>query len=94
CEEIEIPMVLDVHHARVTNSEGYDVERVKATWKDRKPLAHISSGKDSVNDKSHADYISEEDVQRFEWLFQDFDVEVEAKKKELALEKLEKDQKS
>ncbi|WP_047383810.1 TIM barrel protein [Cetobacterium sp. ZWU0022] len=94
CEKIEIPMVLDVHHARVTKSEEYDIERVKATWKDRKPLAHISSGKESEDDKSHADYISVGDVQRFEWLFQDFDVEVEAKKKELALEKLERDQKS
>ena len=90
CEEIEIPMVLDVHHARVTKSEEYDIERVKATWKKRKPLAHISSGKDSLNDKSHADYISDEDIEKFRWLFHQFDVEIEAKKKELALEKLEK----
>ncbi|MGL5761500.1 MAG: hypothetical protein ACRCXS_08880, partial [Cetobacterium sp.] len=54
---------------------------------DRKPLAHISSGKDSVDDKSHSDYISEEDIKKYIWLFKEFDVEIEAKKKEKALKK-------
>ncbi|MBC2852156.1 hypothetical protein H5J22_12180 [Cetobacterium sp. 8H] len=88
CERIGTPMVLDVHHARVTKDENYDVERIKRTWKDRKPLAHISSGKDFIDDKSHSDYISEEDIKKYRWLFQDFDVEVEAKKKEKALNEI------
>ncbi|MGL4867476.1 MAG: hypothetical protein ACRC34_01695 [Cetobacterium sp.] len=90
CQKIEIPFVLDVHHARVTKSENYDVEEIKKTWKTRKPLAHISSGRESEDDKSHADYISESDVRKFRTLFDEFDVEVEAKKKELALDRLEK----
>lgn len=51
-------------------------------------LAHISSGKDVIDDKSHGDYITEWDIKKYMWLFQDFDVEVEAKKKEKALKKL------
>ncbi|MGL5917642.1 MAG: hypothetical protein ACRCYM_00125, partial [Cetobacterium sp.] len=90
CQKIEIPFVLDVHHARVTKSENYDIEEIKKTWKTRKPLAHISSGRESEDDKSHADYISEGDVRKFRTLFDEFDVEVEAKKKELALDRLEK----
>lgn len=89
CKEINIPMVLDVHHARVTKDENYDVEKIKNSWKSRKPLAHISSGKDSIDDKSHSDYISEEDIKKYIWLFKDFDVEIEAKKKEKALKKAE-----
>ncbi|MGL5367590.1 MAG: hypothetical protein ACRDAG_04730, partial [Cetobacterium somerae] len=87
CEKIERPMVLDVHHARVTKDENYDVEKIKNSWKNKKPLAHISSGKDSIDDKSHSDYISEEDIKKYIWLFKDFDVEIEAKKKEKALKK-------
>jgi len=87
CEKIGIPMVLDVHHARVTKDENYDLEKIKKTWRDKKPLAHISSGKDWVDDKSHSDYISEEDIKKYIWLFKEFDVEIEAKKKEKALKK-------
>ena len=87
CEKIERPMVLDVHHARVTKDENYDVEKIKNSWKNKKPLAHISSGKDTIDDKSHSDYISEEDIKKYIWLFKDFDVEIEAKKKEKALKK-------
>ncbi|MGL6066358.1 MAG: hypothetical protein ACRC0R_04700 [Cetobacterium sp.] len=88
CESIEIPTVLDVHHARVTKSEDYDIERVKRTWKTRKPLAHLSSGRDYEADKSHADYISDADLEKFSMLFREFDVEIEAKRKELALQKI------
>lgn len=88
CEKIDVPMVLDVHHARITKSENYDVERIKKTWKNKKPLGHISSGKDFVDDKSHSDYIKDEDIKKYLWLFKEFDVEIEAKKKEKALEKV------
>lgn len=88
CERLGVGMVLDVHHARVTKDESYDIERIKNTWRDRKPLAHISSGKDTIDDKSHGDYITEWDIKKYMWLFQDFDVEVEAKKKEKALKKI------
>ncbi|MGL5051473.1 MAG: hypothetical protein ACRC6E_12730, partial [Fusobacteriaceae bacterium] len=67
-----------------------DIERVKRTWKTRKPLAHLSSGRDYEDDKSHADYISLADLEKFSMLFQDFDVEIEAKRKELALEKIKR----
>lgn len=85
CQEIELPMVLDVHHARITKSETYDIDSIKKTWGNRRPLAHISSGKEKIDDKSHADYISEDDCKKFLWLFKEFDVEIEAKKKEKAL---------
>ncbi|MCQ8212065.1 hypothetical protein NON08_05945 [Cetobacterium somerae] len=87
CEKMDISMVLDVHHARVTKDENYNIEKIKKTWKNKKPLAHISSGKDSIDDKSHSDYISDEDIKKYIWLFKDFDVEIEAKKKEKALKK-------
>lgn len=85
CQELGLPMVLDVHHARITKSENCDIEAIKKTWKGRKPLAHISSGKEAIDDKSHADYISKEDCKNFLWLFKEFDVEIEAKKKEEAV---------
>nr|WP_307775909.1 hypothetical protein [uncultured Cetobacterium sp.] len=88
CEDLKISMILDVHHARVTESKDYDVDKIIKTWKKRKPLAHISSGKSFENDRSHSDYISLEDVKKFLWLFEKFDVEVEAKLKEKALKDL------
>lgn len=88
CQILNLPMVLDVHHARITNSENYNLNAVKASWKEQKPLAHISSGKDSFLDKSHSDYISAVDIKHFFWLFRDFDVEIEAKKKENAVLKV------
>ncbi|MGL4403222.1 MAG: hypothetical protein ACRCTS_05840 [Fusobacteriaceae bacterium] len=94
CENLDIPMVLDVHHARITDSESYDIDRIKKTWKEKKPLTHISSGKSGEKDRSHSDYITKEDCLNFLWLFNDFDVEVEAKKKEKALEFLSNDLKN
>ncbi|MEG0135261.1 MAG: hypothetical protein RR682_04545 [Cetobacterium sp.] len=89
CKTLHIPMVLDVHHARVTNSENYDIDEIKKTWKKERPLAHISSGRDYITDRAHSDYILKEDVKDFLWLFKDFDVEIEAKKKEKAVEKVD-----
>lgn len=40
----------------------------------------------TTDDKSHGDYITEWDIKKYMWLFQDFDVE--AKKKEKALKKI------
>ncbi len=88
-EELKIPMVLDVHHGRVSGSGDYDVEKIKATWKNERPLAHISSGKAFLSDKSHGDFIIEKDLEKFAWLFESFDVEIEAKKKEKALAEVE-----
>ena len=88
CQILKLPMVLDVHHARITNSFDFDLDGIKKTWKDSKPLAHISSGKAFETDKSHSDYISEEDLKKYRWLFDEFDVEIEAKKKEKAVLKV------
>lgn len=82
---LNIPMVLDVHHARITNSSSYPIDEIIKTWKNNIPIAHISSGKNFKLDKSHSDYISEEDLHTFLWLFKLFNVEIEAKKKEKAI---------
>lgn len=87
---LKIPMVLDVHHGRITNSKNYSLEEIKSSWKNKnfKPIAHISSGKTFEKDKSHNDFIIFEDVKKFSWLFENFNVAVEAKKKNLAIEDL------
>lgn len=88
CNDLGIPFILDVHHAKLTGETQFSSELIKSTlltWQGRKPIAHISSGKSSDMDKSHADYISHSDIKKFLWLFDLFHVEVEAKLKEQAI---------
>ena len=65
------------------------IERALRTW-DREPLFHISSPRDGwhgKNPRKHSDYINLRD---FPALFEEIDctIEVEAKAKELAIQKL------
>jgi len=88
CEECNIRPILDLHHNRVCgnidiNSEV--IKKVKTLWNGAKPIGHISSGKSKSDDKAHADYISVEDIKKFRSFFDIFDLEVEAKKKDLAI---------
>lgn len=88
CNDLGIPFILDVHHARLTGETEFSSDLIKATyqtWKGRRPIAHISSGKTHDMDKSHADMISKDDIKKFLWLFDLFHVEVEAKLKEKAI---------
>jgi UV DNA damage endonuclease len=95
CEDNGYPMVYDVHHHRclpdaLTVSAA--TERACQTW-NREPLFHISSpiaGWSGERPERHHDYI---DLQDFptEWLHRELTVEVEAKAKELAVERLLQD---
>jgi len=95
CSDMKIPFVYDIHHHRCLNST-INIEKTTKTavetW-DREPLFHISSprdGWDAKNPRPHHDYINMDDFPD-SWLDLDITVEVEAKAKELAILKLQKD---
>lgn len=92
CEATGIPLVYDVHHHRCL-PDSLSVEeattKALATW-DREPLFHISSPLESwqgSKPERHHDFI---DVNDFPlcWRRKKITVEVEAKAKEVAIEKL------
>lgn len=92
CEATAVPLVYDVHHHRCL-PDGLSVaeatERALATW-DREALFHISSPREgwgSTRPQIHHDYIDPADFPEC-WLDLDITVEVEAKAKELALQRL------
>jgi UV DNA damage endonuclease len=92
CMAEGVPLVYDVHHHRC-NPDGMSIEqatkRALATW-DREPLFHISSpikGWDGPNPERHHDFIGVNDFPEC-WRRKKITVEVEAKAKEVAVEKL------
>jgi UV DNA damage endonuclease len=92
CMAESVPLVYDVHHHRC-NPDGMSVEqatrRALATW-NREPLFHISSpieGWNGPNPERHHDFIDVNDFPE-SWLRKKITVEVEAKAKEVAVEKL------
>jgi len=97
CEELDIPLVYDVHHHRC-NPDGLTVaaatEACMRSWRrlGREPYFHLSSPKHSWNGKPgpHADFIDIADFPA-EWHGLDATIDVEAKAKELALLKLRKE---
>ena len=94
CETLKIPMVLDYHHFKVNRGnekiEDY-IERIFSTW-EKTPKVHFSSSKDKKSKRSHNDYINVDDfidfLERIKFTNRDFDVMIEAKKKDEALFKL------
>ena len=86
--KIGIPIVFDQHHFNYGPQDQTMEEALKlahSTWNGIKPLTHMSSPK-TLEDKSgkktaHADYIYEE-IKTFGL---DFDTEIEAKSKDLAV---------
>lgn len=92
CEELNIPMVLDVHHHMCCN-KGEDLgdimQRVYNTWGERVPKLHFSSPRSEKNCRAHADDIDFDSFYRFlitaRGFGRDIDIMVEAKNKDRAL---------
>jgi UV DNA damage endonuclease len=93
CRRAEVPMVFDAHHhvCREKLKDFNDKSVEEAFWAARETwlnpehqLVHISNGREQFQDRSHSDLIfNMPDVFRFApW------IEVEAKHKEIAIEKL------
>lgn len=101
CNEAKIPMVVDIHHHKCNNNEDNIrnlLLQIFNTWSNEQlpPKIHFSSPKEGELDRKHADYINVEDFASFldlakESVDEDFDVMIEAKKKDLALFQLIKD---
>ncbi|MCY6370853.1 UV DNA damage repair endonuclease UvsE [Clostridium ganghwense] len=100
CKEVNIPMVLDVHHY-VCNNDGESLQSILGdifdTWNEDilPPKVHFSSPKEGEKDRKHADYINVYDfiqfIEKCKIFNKDLDVMIEAKKKDLALYKLVND---
>lgn len=95
CNEMQIPLVYDVHHHRVL-PDGMSIAAATAaalkTW-NREPLFHLSSplnGWGGAQPQQHHDYIDPADFPA-EWRDLEITVEVEAKAKELAILRLMND---
>lgn len=93
CTELGVPLVYDVHHHRCL-PDGLSVaaatQHARETWR-TEPLFHLSSpleGWNGPKPERHHDYIDPKDFPK-EWLGWPLTVEVEAKAKELAVEKLQ-----
>ena len=93
CHAAGVPMVFDAHHHVVSERlDNYDhpsvgemLRSARATWAVPEwQLVHISNGRESFNDRHHSDLIHDmpEAYRAAPW------IEVEAKHKELAIEKL------
>lgn len=97
CEKENIPMILDYHHYMANKGDvdlSLYLERIFRTWDNRPtvPKVHISSPKSDNAYRSHADYVSLDFILPFlkmaKSLNQDFDIMIEAKQKNLAMQKL------
>ncbi|HVF41576.1 MAG TPA: UV DNA damage repair endonuclease UvsE [Pyrinomonadaceae bacterium] len=93
CRRAGVPMVFDAHHHVVHEGlDSYDhpsvaemVEAARGTWPVAGwQLAHISNGRESFRDRHHSDLVTQMPAAyaRVPW------IEVEAKHKELAIERL------
>lgn len=92
CQQVNTPMVLDVHHHTCCN-DGTSLftllPAIFATWGSTIPKVHFSSPKCGTNIRAHADYINIDEFMDFlaaaRECNQDFDIMIEAKQKDLAL---------
>lgn len=98
CEKVKLPMVLDLHHHKCKNN-GEDIENILKgafnTWNEETlpPKVHYSSPKEGEFDRRHSDYIDCKEFMGFldiakNTVNRDFDIMIEAKKKDQALFKL------
>ena len=92
CEELGVPMVLDVHH-HYCLSDGEKLAdilpRVYDTWQGRVPKLHFSSPRSEKNCRAHADDIEFDSFHAFlmtaREIGRDIDIMLEAKNKDRAL---------
>jgi UV DNA damage endonuclease len=100
CKEVNSPIVFDVHH-HMCNNNGESVDSlisdIFSTWDNQSLPAkfHFSTPRETEKDRKHSDYINAEDFVSFielcKPLDKDFDIMLEAKKKDQALFQLIKD---
>ncbi|WP_195937959.1 UV DNA damage repair endonuclease UvsE [Romboutsia sp. 1001713B170131_170501_G6] len=101
CKILNLPMVLDIHHHNCNNN-GENIDRllndIFNTWKNEKlqPKIHFSTPREFENDRRHSDYIDAKAFLKFIYLIKDnvnkdVDIMIEAKKKDLALQRLVSD---
>lgn len=100
CEQLGVPMVLDIHHDAVNPGEASAIQlwpRILATWEGRNvpPKIHASSPRSERDVRSHADDLHVPDLLEFfrgiAAMTPELDVMIEAKKKDGALFKLMED---
>jgi UV DNA damage endonuclease len=93
CKAAGVPMVFDAHHHVVNEglssfehpSVAEMLAKARETWTDpAHQLTHISNGRTSFNDRAHSDYIEvmPSSYRQAPW------IEIEAKFKELAIQKV------
>lgn len=92
-KEINIPVVIDIHHNNC-NPSFFDIDDVFKTWKKENPKIHFSTPKNKTKKdfRSHHDYINSTDFISFLESIKDkkidIDVMIEAKAKDEAIFKL------
>ena len=91
-KKIGVPIVFDYHHHQFCTggmSEQEALEMALSTWGDIKPVTHYSESRrdeqedETIRVQAHSDYV----YNKIEMYGNDFDIMVEAKAKELAVDK-------
>ncbi len=98
CNKTNLPMVFDIHHHNCNECNEdlkFLLPEIFKTWDNDilVPKMHFSSPREFENDRKHADYIDAKSFLDFIYtakdvVNKDFDIMIEAKKKDLALFKL------
>ena len=100
CNELSLPMVLDIHHHNCNNNGEniYElIPQIFLTWKNEKlpPKLHFSSPREGEKDRKHSDFINAKDfvifLETIKHFNTDIDIMLECKEKDLALFKLADD---
>lgn len=95
CEELGIPMCLDIHHHNFNGSSldiSFYLDRIYKTYNGNIAKMHFSSSKNKREFRSHSEFVSCDDFIRFVELLKSYDIDtdimIEAKGKDMALVKL------
>jgi len=80
------PVTLDFHHRNLNNQEESELEAFDVcaeSWGNIRPMMHISDGREGPDDRSHHDWVHE--LPKMVLEPNGVDLEIEAKKKDLAV---------